>query len=69
MFRINVTFHFQALKGGRNIDILILLLISSWFHGKITRKQAESILMEKNGDGVFLVRESESAPGKLYIYY
>ncbi|XP_031574361.1 growth factor receptor-bound protein 2-like [Actinia tenebrosa] len=36
----------------------------NWFHGKITRKQSESILMEKNGEGVFLVRDSESDPGE-----
>jgi tyrosine-protein kinase len=40
-----------------------MLFFSSWFHGKITRKQAEVILGEQRGDGIFLVRESETSPG------
>lgn len=34
-----------------------MLTFSSWFHGSITREQAESLLQDKE-DGVFLVRDS-----------
>ena len=34
-----------------------------WFHGKITRNQAEEALSHVRHDGAFLVRESESSPG------
>ena len=50
-------------------------LIDSWFHGRITRKQAEAKLMKETFDGAFLVRESESTPGidfwtlnRLHVY-
>ncbi|UXI15588.1 transcription initiation factor [Sarcoptes scabiei] len=33
-----------------------------WFHGKITREEAESLLMPRE-DGLFLVRESTNFPG------
>ena len=35
----------------------------SWFHGKITRKQAEEALLQLQFEGAFLIRESESSPG------
>uniref|UniRef100_A0A182J4E7 Tyrosine-protein kinase n=1 Tax=Anopheles atroparvus TaxID=41427 RepID=A0A182J4E7_ANOAO len=34
-----------------------------WFHGKISREEAEDILRREGGDGVFLVRESSSSEG------
>lgn len=34
----------------------------SWFHGKISRETAESLLAPKE-DGLFLVRESTNFPG------
>lgn len=33
-----------------------------WFHGKITRDEAESLLRPRE-DGLFLVRESTNFPG------
>lgn len=36
---------------------------NSWFHGKITRVQAQEVLFQNGRDGSFLVRESESSPG------
>lgn len=49
-------------------DVLLLLFFclffNSWFQGKITRRQAEQNLMEQRNDGSFLVRESETSPGK-----
>lgn len=35
----------------------------SWFHGKITRRQAEEALLQVQHEGAFLIRESESSPG------
>lgn len=37
--------------------------LRSWFHGKISRMQAESVLMGVAQEGAFLFRESESSPG------
>lgn len=37
---------------------------NSWSKGKITRSQAEDILRRQTADGSFLVRDSESSPGK-----
>lgn len=34
-----------------------------WFHGRMTRGQAEKILMQCGSEGSFLLRESESKPG------
>ena len=35
----------------------------SWYHGKVTRQQAEEKLLKQTHDGAFLIRESESTPG------
>ncbi|XP_033118484.1 growth factor receptor-bound protein 2-like [Anneissia japonica] len=35
----------------------------TWFHGKLSRADAERLLMKQNIDGAFLIRESESTPG------
>lgn len=34
-----------------------------WFHGHLSGKEAEKILLEKGKNGSFLVRESQSKPG------
>jgi len=39
------------------------VFLCSWFHGKITRQQAEELLSSSFEDGVFLVRESVTYPG------
>lgn len=38
------------------------LCFSRWFHGKISREQAETLLQPRE-DGLFLVRESTNYPG------
>lgn len=38
------------------------MLICRWYHGKISRVEAENLL-SKSGEGHFLVRESSNYPG------
>lgn len=40
----------------------VTLHVMPWFHGKITRQQAEDLLMPRE-DGLFLARESVNFPG------
>lgn len=42
--------------------LIISPLSSSWFHGSITRDEAEHLLQPRE-DGLFLVRESTNFPG------
>lgn len=42
------------------------LLLENWYHGPITRRQAESLL--KN-DGDFLVRDTQGTPGQYVRQY
>ncbi|KAL9957084.1 hypothetical protein ACROYT_G038676 [Oculina patagonica] len=57
---------FTAEQDGRSGLVpanYITLKPHSWFHGKITRAQAEELLLKQKIDGAFLIRESESTPG------
>lgn len=45
----------------KNLTNLILIFIR-WFHGSITRDEAEHLLQPRE-DGLFLVRESTNFPG------
>ncbi|XP_013393949.1 tyrosine-protein phosphatase non-receptor type 11-like [Lingula anatina] len=38
-----------------------------WFHGHISGKEAERVLVEKGRNGSFLVRESQSKPGDFVL--
>ncbi|XP_035791172.1 tyrosine-protein kinase Shark-like isoform X2 [Anopheles albimanus] len=38
-----------------------------WFHGKITREEAEDLLRREGSEGVFLVRESSSSDGDFVL--
>lgn len=40
-----------------------MLLFYRWFHGHLSGKEAEKLILEKGKNGSFLVRESQSKPG------
>lgn len=47
----------------RNLTVsYILFALFSWYYGRITRADAERLLMNKH-EGAFLIRISESSPG------
>ena len=50
------------------IYLFIFQFLCSWFHGKITRAKSEELLMSQKHDGAFLIRESESTPGKESLF-
>lgn len=51
----------------RQLLISLIFFFSSlsfrWFHGHLSGKEAEKILLDKGKNGSFLVRESQSKPG------
>jgi tyrosine-protein phosphatase non-receptor type 11 len=40
-----------------------LAFVRRWFHGHLSAKEAEKMIIEKGKNGSFLVRESQSKPG------
>ncbi|CAI5791949.1 GRB2-related adapter protein [Podarcis lilfordi] len=38
-----------------------------WYSGKLSRQAAEDVLLKRNFQGAFLIRESESSPGDFSI--
>jgi hypothetical protein len=54
----------KVYAGGSRVSTLVIpnLATHSWFHGKITREQAERLLYPPE-TGLFLVRESTNYPG------
>ena len=54
----------KVYAGGARVSTLVIpnLATHSWFHGKITREQAERLLYPPE-TGLFLVRESTNYPG------
>lgn len=40
---------------------------SRWFHGVMSAKEAENLIMEKGKNGSFLVRESQAHPGEFVL--
>lgn len=44
-----------------------MLKFCRWFHGNISGKEAEILLLERGKDGSFLVRESQSKPGDFVL--
>ena len=39
----------------------------SWFHGKLSRDDAEKLIQDLNSEGGFLVRESFASPGDFVL--
>ncbi|KAL7060367.1 hypothetical protein AAHC03_09746 [Spirometra sp. Aus1] len=61
-------------KNGTTIDLLYPLFVddiicesSRWFHGHLTAKEAQNLLLEKGKNGSFLVRESVRQPGSYVL--
>ncbi|KAM7428012.1 Growth factorreceptor-bound protein 2 [Porites harrisoni] len=57
---------YKAEQGNREgwiPNTYITMRAHNWFHGKITRRQAEEALLQLQFEGAFLIRESESSPG------
>lgn len=42
-------------------------MLKKWFHGVMTAKEAEHLIMEKGRNGSFLVRESQAHPGEYVL--
>lgn len=42
-------------------------LFSRWFHGHLSGKEAEKLILERGKNGSFLVRESQSKPGDFVL--
>lgn len=45
----------------------LLSLLSRWYHGHLSGRDAEKLLTEKGKAGSFLVRESQSKPGDFVL--
>lgn len=45
----------------------MLFFRSRWFHGHLSGKEAEKLILEKGKNGSFLVRESQSMPGDFVL--
>lgn len=46
-----------------DFSIHSICIFSSWYHGKISRNDAEELLKKQTHDGAFLIRDSERSPG------
>jgi len=63
-----------VLKEQGGIPLPLLIPIGSpeptnerWFHGQMSRKEAEYLILEKGRPGSYLVRESQSDPGNYVL--
>lgn len=57
---------YKAELGGKEGFVpsnYIQLAPHEWYHGKVSRQQAEQMLMQTSKDGAFLIRDCESSPG------
>lgn len=66
--------HPRVLKEQGGIPLPLLIPIGSpeptserWFHGQMSRKEAENLILEKGRCGSYLVRESQSDPGNYVL--
>lgn len=46
---------------------MLVVCCSRWFHGVMSAKEAEHLIMEKGKNGSFLVRESQAHPGEYVL--
>lgn len=49
------------------ITILLNNVIFRWFHGHLSGKEAEKLILDRGKNGSFLVRESQSQPGDFVL--
>lgn len=47
--------------------VLIVRCDQRWFHGHLSAKEAERLMLERGKNGSFLVRESQSKPGDFVL--
>ncbi|XP_017034835.1 tyrosine-protein phosphatase corkscrew isoform X1 [Drosophila kikkawai] len=67
---------FPAAFGGASCSTSTLALLATmrvqlhgytWFHGNLSGKEAEKLILERGKNGSFLVRESQSKPGDFVL--
>ena len=44
-----------------------MCVVIRWFHGHMSGKEAETMMLDKGRNGSFLVRESQSKPGDFVL--
>ena len=44
-----------------------MCVVIRWFHGHMSGKEAETMMLDKGKNGSFLVRESQSKPGDFVL--
>ena len=47
--------------------VLLTYFVVRWFHGHMSGKEAETMMLDKGKNGSFLVRESQSKPGDFVL--
>ena len=50
-----------------NTSGLLIYFVVRWFHGHMSGKEAETMMLDKGKNGSFLVRESQSKPGDFVL--
>lgn len=73
LLNITTTTPFLALPAAQIIistaivELRRTLLFYPWFHGNLSGKEAEKLILERGKSGSFLVRESQSKPGDFVL--
>ena len=47
--------------------IPVFFFLSRWYHGRLSSKECERLLLQKGKQGSYLVRESQSQPGQFAL--
>lgn len=66
-FLVNILNIFQYLNTNLVQHMLIVKCGSRWFHGHLSAREAERLMLERGKNGSFLVRESQSKPGDFVL--